>query len=960
MRVAVPALVLWLSICVSMAPICINAAPATITNTTGSYNTARGFIPAYYGSKATDCRAPYHFFSNGTMQSYTWDVVVLENDYIRMEVLPKLGGRVLKFINKATGSNQFYDNPAGFKQNGWGRLGWSCTGGTEVMLPLDEHHGPFYIPWDDGPSRYSKPWYIESHEGTILDGVRLTMVMDEDTSELYGGSNNRFRLQCIITLKDNEAAYTQALTLTNENASAQWAEVWSNSMVCPGPGNMTISGTNLNQHTIFPKAVTQVYDHNDNGGAGPGTSTPFETLNWPIHNGQDISRLQTFYNMNYGYMGVFVANGVDVTFGGIYNLTANEGIVKTFPAQIAPGVDTGLKFWHWGDSGITSFGEGTTTVMEIMSGPCTVFQEPANCTFGSHPTGQPYRVSLAGSSSLSWTDTYISPRAIGDVVYATSKVVMNFVAPSSGQDGSSLPLTIGVYPVRPQGATARIAVDIGGVEIYSQTGAVGPHTSPAPFYQTPSPVLSGVPTGSQTIRLTIYYDDTSSDSYSQPITISPNPFATSTPTRTPTRTSTPTNTLPPTQTLTPTNTPTATIPVPTNTPGGITPTPTNTRTSTPTSTPTNTPSVTPTNTTPAGFPIVEPFEVMPSWTSTNDAGWGNPGTWSIVSGGQTANYLRTSNTAEGSSGRVMVYNTLPTFTDVEISIWLRCPSQASLYWMEFAYRFGSYSAFDFDVSPESWTLVQKFASNGINGNGNVWTRYSTIVNTGANNTISVGFKLGSAPNAPPTVGWDTMRIDYAPVPATATFTPAPPTATYTNTPVPPTATFTPTATRTNTPVPPTVTYTNTPIPLTATFTPTATRTSTPVPPTATYTNTPFPPTATFTPTATRTNTPVPPTATYTNTPIPPTATYTNTPFPPTATFTPTATRTNTPVAPTATYTNTPVPPTPTSTWTNAPINTPTPTRTFIAMTPTPTLSPTPWTPTHTALMSSVHDWVEYR
>jgi hypothetical protein len=552
---------------------------ATITNSSESFSTAYAFVPGYYGSNPGDCRDPYHYFSNSAQVGVSWDKVVLENDYVRVDVLPYLGGRVLRFVNKITGSNQFYENPAGFMHNGWGRLGWSCTGGTEVMMPLDEHHGPFYLPWDDKPPPVDTEgnWLTED----LGDRVRLTMVLDEDTSELYGGSNNRFKLTVQIELADDEAAYTVHFTLQNENGSSRRLEFWSNSMCSPGPGNMDYggAGTNLNQHTIYPKQVTQVYDHNDNGGSGPGGSSAWETLNWPIHAGQDISLFQTFLSQNYGYMGTFVANGVDVTFGGIYNLDADEGIVKTFPAQIYPGVDSGLKFWHWGDSGMAGWTVGTSTYMEMMSGPVTVFQHPADCSFSPHPTGQTDDIWVAGGGSIDWTDTYISPYGIDDVVYAESNCVMNFEAPSVAVCGLPLSLEIGVYPTSAQ-ADASVSVSIGGSTFWSQTGLqVGPGSSPYdPYYQTLSPIVDGVPSGSQTITLTFTFDDSSTVSYSQPIFVSG--VCESTPTPTSQATDTPT----PVPTSTPTD-------APTDTPTEV---PTNTATEQPTSTPTDVATNTPT------------------------------------------------------------------------------------------------------------------------------------------------------------------------------------------------------------------------------------------------------------------------------------------------------------------------------------------------------------------------------
>ena len=153
----------------------------------------------------------------------------------------------------------------------------------------------------------------------------------------------------------------------------------------------------------------------------------------------------------------------------------------------------------------------------------------------------------------------------------------------------------------------------------------------------------------------------------------------------------------------------------------------------------------------------EDFETMPSWSSSFDASWGSAATWSIVSGGQSGNFLQVARGSQGSSSKVKVY-TVPTNTNITVSVYMKCPSFGGSYWMESAYRLGNYSAGDFDANSSSWTFIKKFANDGVNGNGNTWTNYSVSVNTGSNTQISIGYKLGSSGGAGPTVGWDTFRI----------------------------------------------------------------------------------------------------------------------------------------------------------------------------------------------------------
>ena len=128
----------------------------------------------------------------------------------------------------------------------------------------------------------------------------------------------------------------------------------------------------------------------------------------------------------------------------------------------------------------------------------------------------------------------------------------------------------------------------------------------------------------------------------------------------------------------------------------------------------------------------------------------------IVSGGQSGNCLQAVRSSAGSSAKAKVYN-ITASSSYTISVYIKCPSGSS-YWAECAYKLGSYTAQNFDADSGSWTMIKKFASDGTNGNGNVWTQYSKTFNSGSNTQISVGYKLGSSSGTGPTLRWDTLRI----------------------------------------------------------------------------------------------------------------------------------------------------------------------------------------------------------
>lgn len=75
------------------------------------------------------------------------------------------------------------------------------------------------------------------------------------------------------------------------------------------------------------------------------------------------------------------------------------------------------------------------------------------------------------------------------------------------------------------------------------------------------------------------------------------------------------------------------------------------------------------------------------------------------------------------------------------------------YWAETGFKVGVTSAQDFDANVGAWTGINKFDSEqNPNGNGGIWSTYSSDVYTGNNTTLSLGFKaglnLGSGNNYP--------------------------------------------------------------------------------------------------------------------------------------------------------------------------------------------------------------------
>lgn len=656
---------------------------------------------------------PYHRLTSwpGSGQEHDYPSVELENDFIKVTVLPHQAGRVLRFINKATGNNQFYLNPMGFKTTPGGRLGWWLVpGGTEWMVPFDEHAPTFYQPFDDyeGPGAEPDGIRIEDFDG----GVRLSMAFDEGSwSAELGTPVTRWRTEIQVEVPDAEALYREHIRVVNESTQAHELMFWENAQLCPGPGNMIItpgSERNLNVELVYPGNVFHMYDHNamEPWLAGP---EPWGRFSWPRHSNTanvtpqkwapypvvirsanlNLSLLQRRYEEGINAIGTFIPAGFGATFAGVYNLDSDEGVAKTFPPVIVSTpepIETGTKMWNFGVYGAVAsynFSDGTNVFIELMGGPCRVFEEWDS---PQHPTGEADRIVLGSGQELVWTNAFSSPHGIGGFTHADERAVLNLKAPPAGTVGGAIDLEIGVFTIAPQTGGA-VSVDIAGTVIFSATGVnTSPGVTPGPFhFQGPVSIPAGVSAGPRNLQLTYRFPDGATSATSRPITISPA--------------------------------------------GGFT----------------------------------EGFGTMPPWSDLLVSTTGIPAEWSLSAAGWSGNALAASGLWEGVDNRVLIYPIPPNYEGT-LSLRARCPSGTGFrYWARAAYRLASDR--DEICGPgmsdpgAGWHDVVAFRWDGVDGNGNQWEPYAAGVHAGPDDRyLAVGFELGSTDSPRPGTGWDEVVL----------------------------------------------------------------------------------------------------------------------------------------------------------------------------------------------------------
>ncbi|MFN2285780.1 MAG: DUF5107 domain-containing protein [Anaerolineae bacterium] len=318
-----------------------------------------------------------------TLQAY--ELLVMENDYLIVTVLPELGGRIYQLIDKATGENYLYQNLVikpthwGPPEQGW----WLAAGGIEWCLPVDEHGYEWGIPWD---------WTAI----IASDGVTIT-VSDSDAT-------NRLRTRIDLFLPAERAYLAVTPHIENPTGAAIDYKFWNNAMLAPGNANKPAAGLEF----IFNASEMAVHSTGDARlpGAWPTVPTaPDYRFTWPVYNGVDYSRLGNWHE----WIGFFEYPQAAADFVGLYNHENEAGVARVFPSNVVRGAK-GFAYgwaapldWHtWTD--VESGG------VELHGGVAPTFWDT---------------VHLGADETLAWTEVWYPVNGTGGITSATREAALH-------------------------------------------------------------------------------------------------------------------------------------------------------------------------------------------------------------------------------------------------------------------------------------------------------------------------------------------------------------------------------------------------------------------------------------------------------------------------------------------------------------------------------------------------------
>lgn len=328
----------------------------------------------YQGSSGVVYPYPVIEKIEDTCADKSYHAVYLENEYIKVMILPELGGRVQMAYDKIKERHFIYYNHV-IKPALVGLTGPWISGGIEFNWP--QHHRPStFLPVD---------FKIEQH----ADGSATVWVNEQERMFHQKGMAG-------FTLRPGRAVLEIHGKLFNPTPVPQTFLWWANPAV------------SVNEHyqSVFPADVNAVFDHGKR-----------DVSKYPIATG-------TYYKMDY-------SSGVDISryknipvptsymaikskydFVGGYENDTEAGVLHVANHHVSPG----KKQWTWGNS---DFGQAWDRNLTDTDGPYIELMT------GVYTDNQPDFTWLQPYEEKTFTQYFMPYRELGVVKNANADLLMN-------------------------------------------------------------------------------------------------------------------------------------------------------------------------------------------------------------------------------------------------------------------------------------------------------------------------------------------------------------------------------------------------------------------------------------------------------------------------------------------------------------------------------------------------------
>lgn len=372
----------------------------------------------YQGSSGAVYPYPVIESISDTKVDKEWNACYLENDFIKIMILPELGGRVQMAYDKLKKRHFVYYNEV-IKPALVGLTGPWISGGIEFNWP--QHHRPStYDPVD---------FKIEQNsDGSVT-------VWCSEIERMF-----RTKGMAGFTLHPDKAYLEIRVKLYNRTSQPQTFLWWANPAV----------HVNDEYQSVFPPDVNAVFDH----GKRDVSTFPIATGTYykmDYSAGVDISRYK-----NIPVPTSYMAIKSDYNFVGGYENDSKGGLLHVANHHISPG----KKQWTWGQG---DFGQAWDRNLTDNSGPYIELM----C--GVYTDNQPDFSWLMPFEQKEFTQYFMPYRDIGVVKNATKEGMINM----EFADGRATlkAYTLGIY------SGAKVVLTCCGKELFSEQCDLHPDNS---------------------------------------------------------------------------------------------------------------------------------------------------------------------------------------------------------------------------------------------------------------------------------------------------------------------------------------------------------------------------------------------------------------------------------------------------------------------------------------------------
>lgn len=362
----------------------------------------------YQGSSGKVYPLPFTDRIAETPTPRAWKAVHLENDFIRVMILPELGGRIHAGHDKTNGYDFFYRQDV-IKPALVGLAGPWISGGVEFNWP--QHHRPStFMPTDT---------HVERHP----DGAVTVWLSEHDPLARMKGMHG-------VTLYPDKAYIELRARVFNRTPHVQTFLWWAN----------VATRVHSRYQSFFPRDVSYVADHAKRAMSRfPFAEGSYYGVDYAARAGAKTATSEPRSDDLSWYANIpvptsYMAMGSSEDFFGGYDHATDAGLVHVANHHISPG----KKQWTWGDHPFGYAWDRNLTDPDAKGDYAPYIELMA----GVYTDNQPDFSFLQPGETKTWSQYWYPIQKIGPAHQANLHVAVSLLV----RDGRA---RLGVSPARP-------------------------------------------------------------------------------------------------------------------------------------------------------------------------------------------------------------------------------------------------------------------------------------------------------------------------------------------------------------------------------------------------------------------------------------------------------------------------------------------------------------------------------